>query len=84
MFNVAAAIGTRVLRQQENGTVLMYEFIQKEEQGRLFRSLLQVANIIRITAKTATFDRHIGVAGNVKSCTKIESGTSDNQRGGSR
>lgn len=38
-----------------------------EEHGWVFRALLQVANIIRIAAKTATFDRHIGVAGNVKS-----------------
>lgn len=44
----------------------MYESIQKGEQRRVFRSLLQVANIIRITAKTATFDRHIGVAGERK------------------
>lgn len=62
----------------------MYESIQNGEQKRVFRSLVQVANIIRITAKTTTFDRHIGVAGDVKSCTKIESGTNDNQRGDSQ
>jgi len=71
MFNVDTAIEVLELRRQENGTVLMYESIQKREQRRVFRSLLQVANIIRITAKTTTFDRHIGVAGNVKSSTKV-------------
>lgn len=48
--------------RQENRNCI--ESIQNGEQRRtVFRSLLQVANIIRITAKTATFDRHIGVAG---------------------
>ena len=71
MFNVDTAMEVLELRRQENGTVLMYESIQKREQRTVFRSLLQVANIIRITAKTTTFDRHIGVAGNVKSSTKV-------------
>jgi len=53
---------------------------EKRERTKLFHSLLQVANIIRITTKTTTFGRHIDIAGDTaKSCTKIESGTSNNQ-----
>lgn len=54
---------------------------EKGETDELFRSLLQVANIIRITAKSTTFGRHIDIASDTKSCTKIESGTSNNQHG---